>query len=252
MKTTISILSIAIIGLLQGCHYNNEVTPAYRGEIKISKMTYSIYNDFEIQFSYHPDGRLNQRLTHLFFSNGSSIVTISKGSATYLYNGDGQLSSLRFSEVSVINFIYDSRGNIIQSDDYNEMRDPRLISKKYFYTDNNRMYKAELGSWTYLFTYDLSGNLSSKTQLVNGVESLKTIYQEYDHKPNPFKANYFIFDAEGFDLSKIDYFSNNNPVRSSVIISNHNHIRENLYQYNKKGLWTKGGYDFIRLEYVGN
>jgi hypothetical protein len=251
MKMKPTILVFMMFALLLACS-DNDIQP--KKLAKISRMSYSIYNEFDIQFTYHPDGRLNQRLSHAFYGSENGANSLGRDTSTYVYNSDGRISSIEGSEIA---FFYDERGNLIQCNDYNEFRNPPLRERKYFYTDDNRLYKAEDGDLTYLFTYDASGNMATKTFVVNGVEISKKIFLEYDNKSNPFKGNFFIFPTGDFSLAEIDYFSNNNALRYSVKSSRRSQPslfdRSSYFKYNKDGLWTSGYNNFAyKLEYLGN
>ncbi|MBN8650480.1 MAG: hypothetical protein J0L67_03585 [Cytophagales bacterium] len=246
-----SVSAFMMFALLLACS-DNDIQP--NKIAKISRMSYSIYNEFDNWFTYHPDGRLDQRTAHAFYDSEDGVITLGRDTATFIYNSNGQISSIEGSEIT---FLYDERGNLIQCNDYNEFRNPQLMERKYYYNDDNRLYKAEEGSKTCLFTYDVSGNLTTKAVVFNGVEISKTIFLDYDNKPNPFKGNFFIFPPEGFSMVEIDYFSTNNALRYSIVSPYYSQPPvfdwSSFFKYNEDGLWTSGYNDFaFELEYRGN
>lgn len=235
-------LNLAFIIFLIGCQSEQDITPSLNKNSKIKELNYSVYTNMACQFVYFPDGRLDKRITKFWYEDPKIY---SSDTIEYQYSGSNNISNIQLSQTSHMNFVYDSDGNIMQSD-FNFVDGsgvPIRYTNKYFYNENN-LYKIQIGNgdFTIIFLYDIKGNLLTKTHYNKGNEFMRVTYIEYDDKPNPFKGNQFIFDNSGFDLENTDYFSKNNPLKYEVRFSrnNHTHTQSHSYIYNSDGFWTKG------------
>jgi YD repeat-containing protein len=240
-------LLIFPITLLIGCHDDQDIEPSVSHSVeiplvshsfKIKELNYSVYQNFSSQFIYSPDGRLTKRITKAWYDDPNDY---SSSTAEYEYNEDNNISMIRFSPTSYTNLVYDSDGNIIQSD----FVDSGILSpSRYSYKDHLLQEIHILrGDFTVAFTYDSEGNLSTKTYYSKGNKTRIETFSEYDDKPNPFKGNQFVFDNGGFDLSNIDYFSNNNPMKREIewiTYRPHTDTFPYMYTYNSNGFWIEG------------
>ena len=213
----------SLVFILIGCQSEPEVEPSINGSKKIKELNYSIYAEYSSQFIYSPNERLTKRITKSWSDdpNNYSIET-----TEYEYNLSNQVSTIRFSPTSYINLEYDTDGNIIKSDSYDNgiLR----ISHKYIYS-KDKLQEIQIGDgeFTIKFMYDIAGNLSTKRYYYQGTETSRQTYLAYDNKPNPFKGNQLVFDMQGFDLEYIDYFSNNNPLKYEVTYITYSPLRYN-------------------------
>lgn len=234
-------LNLAFFTFLIGCQSEQDIIPSLNKTPKIRELSYSVYSNLACQFVYFTDGRLNKRITKSWIEDPK---VYSSDTVEYQYNGSNYVTTIKFSQTSHMNFIYDSDGNITQSDfNFIDSGIPIRYTNKYFYYEN-RLSKIQIGDgeFTVIFLYDTKGNLLTKTHYYKGDEFIRVTYIEYDDKPNPFKGNQFIFDNGGFDLENTDYFSNNNPLKYEVWYGRNNHTdtQSHSYTYNSNGFWTQG------------
>jgi YD repeat-containing protein len=247
MKSSRLLIAFLLL-LLASCEHEMEIVPSESGNAIIKNLRYSVYQEHSREFIYSSDGRLDKAITKSWYDNPEDFA---RDTIKFEYDANSRVSVIRYLPTYLIKLFYDGDGNIIQSDFFHEGVSRESI--KYFYADH-LLQRIENDDYRITFEYDANRNLSTKTFYYGDTKSRIETYLEYDDKPNPFKGNQLIFANEGFDLSLIDYFSNNNPRKHQVEWLTHFAHTDTFsygYTYNDDGLWTSGGrcYWYCSIDY---